>query len=244
MKKNEANIFVFIASIIIGVLISTNIGVTKGNARVFLNAKQYKDALDEKNRLLNDISDIRKQSSEYTKKIDQYKYSDKTQSEITNDFLEEIKQNEMITGTREVKGQGIKVTLNDISTDFDVSSEDENYFERELRLIHYSDMIQIFNDLRNAGAEAISINGLRVTDRTEVYCNGAFLRINGVKIAAPFYISAVGDKEVLYNYMMSNENYLKSLMMRKIDVSVQKTDEVNIPAYNGEMETNYIKNIK
>lgn len=80
----------------------------------------------------------------------------------------------MITGTREVKGQGIKVTLNDISTDFDVSSEDENYFERELRLIHYSDMIQIFNDLRNAGAEAISINGLRVTDRTEVYCNGAF----------------------------------------------------------------------
>lgn len=33
-------------------------------------------------------------------------------------------------------------------------------------------------------------------------------------------------------------------MMRKIDVSVQKTDEVNIPAYNGEMETNYIKNIK
>lgn len=244
MKKNEADIFVFIASIIIGILISNNISVTKGNTRVFLNSKQYKDALDEKNKLISDISSIRGQAYEYTKKIDEYRYPDKTQSEVRNGFLKEIEQNEMINGMKEVKGQGVKITLNDVSTDFDVSSEDEDYFERQLRLVHYSDMIQVLNDLRNAGAEAISINDLRVTDRTEVYCNGAFLRINGVKIAAPFYISAVGDKEVLYNYMLSNENYLKSLMMRKIDVSVQKTNEINIPAYNGEIKIDYLKNVK
>lgn len=244
MKKNEANIFIFIASIIIGVLISVNISFTKGNTRVFLNAKQYKDALDEKNRLINDISGIRRQVYEYTEKIDEYKYSDKPQNEVKSGFLKEIEQNEMINGMKEVKGQGIKITLNDVSTDFDVSSEDEDYFERQLRLVHYSDMIQILNDLRNSGAEAISINDLRVTDRTEVYCNGAFLRINGVKIAAPFYISAVGDKEVLYNYMMSSENYLKSLMMRKIDVSVEKTNEMVIPAYNGIMKIDYLKNVK
>ncbi len=48
MRNNEATIFIFIASIAIGILISMNISFKKVNARTFLNVKQYQEALNEK----------------------------------------------------------------------------------------------------------------------------------------------------------------------------------------------------
>lgn len=244
MKNSEANVFVLIASIIIGILVSTNINMSNGKSMVFLDAKQYKEALDNKNKLLNDIANLKKQYYEYNKKMGDYKYSNKTQDEILQGFNNEIEGNKLMIGLVGVKGEGIKITLDDISSEFDTNEFDESFIERQLKLVHNTDMIQVVNDLHNAGAEAISINGLRLIDMSEIYCNGAFLRINGIKIAAPFYISAIGDKEVLSNYMLSNENYLKGLMLRRINVIVEKEDNIDIPAYLGDIKTNFIKDLK
>lgn len=239
MKRNEANIFVFIASIIIGVLISTNIGVNKGTNRVFLSAKQYKDAYDTKNKLIRDISSLTDSYNEYFTKINSYKYGDKSRKEVIDEISKEIDNNSAVLGTVDVHGQGIKLTLNDASNDFVASPEDY-----DIAIIHNTDIIQVLNDLKNSGAEALSINGIRIIDRTEVYCNGAFLRVNGVKIAAPFQILAIGDKEVMKNYMLLNENYLKSLELRKIDVEVEQMDDIVIPAYDGKLKYTYLKNSK
>lgn len=244
MKKNEANVFVFIASIIIGILVSTNINISTGKNIVFLDAKQYREAYDSKNKLLTEIANLKQQYYEDDRKISEYKYSDKTQGEVLQEFNNEIEKNNLVIGLVGVKGEGIKITLDDISSNFDTNEFDESFIERQLKLVHNTDMMQVVNDLHNAGAEAISINGLRLTDTSEIYCNGAFLRINGVKIAAPFYISAIGDKEVLSNYMLSNENYLKGLILRRINVTVDKEDDIDIPAYVGEIKTNFIKNSK
>jgi uncharacterized protein YlxW (UPF0749 family) len=98
------------------------------------------------------------------------------------------------------------------------------------------------NDLKNAGAEAISINGHRMVDTSEIYCSGPFLRVNGIKIASPFSIYAIGNKDVLYNYMMSNENYLKVMMTRKIVAVVTKSDSIKVPAYSGDYKVEFMKN--
>lgn len=68
--------------------------------------------------------------------------------------------------------------LNDAN---DKDIENSLAFEKALRLVHDMDIMQVINDIKNSGAEAISINGQRVVDKTEIYCSGAFLRINGVK---------------------------------------------------------------
>lgn len=239
MKKNEANIFVFIASIIIGILISSNFSLSKGSTWVFLSAKQYKDAYDKKNQLIGDISNLKDKYNEYMSKINNYKYGEKTQDEVLSGFKKEIQDNSLVLGSSDVHGPGIKITLNDSSGNFS-----EDVIDEELSIIHNTDMIQVINDLKNAGAEAISINGQRVTDRTEVYCNGAFLRVNGVKIAAPFYILAIGDKDVLKNYMLSEENYLKGLMLRGIEVDVEQDDEIKINSYSWGIKDKFMKNVK
>jgi uncharacterized protein YlxW (UPF0749 family) len=236
MKNNEANIFVFIASIIIGILISMNISFSKKSDRVFLSTKQYQDAYNYKNKLYNDISGLMDQYSEYSAKLKKYKSNESNQVQIDNTIQEELNQNNLLLGKVPVEGEGLLITLRDGNT-----QNVQDSFEAQLRLVHNTDIIQVINDLKNAGAEAISINGQRLVQQSEIYCSGPFIRVNGIKTPVPFLISAIGNKEVLYNYMMSNENYLKSLMTRKIKVNVVSMDDIKIPKFNGEEKKDFIK---
>ncbi|HBC95228.1 MAG TPA: division initiation protein [Clostridium sp.] len=238
MKSNEANIFVFIASVIIGILISMNISFTKGstNKRVILSAKQYQDAYNYKNRLQSQISDLSEQYSENYDKLKKYEDNEQNKTQVVSEINQELNKNNIELGKVAVEGQGIKIFLNDAAMEDGLDA-----FQYQMRLVHNTDVIQVINDLKNAGAEAISINGHRMVDVSEVYCSGPFLRVNGVKIASPFSIYAIGNKDVLYNYMMSNENYLKILMTRKIVVKVTKEKSITIPAYNGDYKVEFMK---
>lgn len=239
MKNNEANIFVFIASIIIGILISMNMSFVKGNTskRVFLSAKQYQDAYNYKNQLYNQISALSEQYRDNYNKLNKYKDNEQNETQIVTEINQELNQNNMELGKVAVEGQGIKIFLNDA-----VMEDGLDAFQYQMKLVHNTDVIQVINDLKNAGAEAISINGHRMVDTSEIYCSGPFLRVNGVKIASPFSIDAIGNKDVLYNYMISNENYLKILMTRKIVVKVTKSNKIKIPVYNGDYKIQFMKN--
>lgn len=237
MKNNEANILVFIASIIIGILISMNISFSKQTNRIVLNAKQYQDAYNYKNGLYSEITGLINQYNDYASKVKKYKNDSENREKITTSMKEELNENNIVLGRVPLQGQGVLITLDDGNT-----KDASNQFEYQLRIIHNTDIIQVINDLKNAGAEAISLNGQRIIDRSEVYCSGPFLRINGIKIAAPFVIYAIGNKDVMYNYMISNENYLKSLTVRNINVDVKQINNVKVPAYNGEEKIGFMKN--
>lgn len=239
MRNNEANIFVFIASAIIGTLVAMNLSITRDSKRVFLNSKEYHDAYSYKNQLLNDISNLNDQYIEYLDKLKKYESNNKDTKRMVGEIDKEIENNNNLIGLTKVKGTGIKITLTDITGELP-----DDFVERQLKIIHDTDMIQVINDLKNAGAEAISINGLRLIDKSSVACNGAFLRINGVQVRGPFYIYAIGNKETLKSYMLADEGYLKSLMLRGIDVQVERRDNITIPTYNGEIKNNYVKSIK
>lgn len=239
MKSNEANIFVFIASVIIGVLISMNISLVDDgtNKRVFLSAKQYQDAYNYKNQLHNQILALSQQYSDNYNKLKKYEDNEENEAQVVAEIKQELNQNNMELGKMPVEGQGIKIFLNDAAME-----DGLNAFQYQMRLVHNTDVIQVMNDLKNAGAEAISINGHRMVDTSEIYCSGPFLRVNGIKIASPFSIYAIGNKDVLYNYMMSNENYLKVMMTRKIVAVVTKSDSIKVPAYSGDYKVEFMKN--
>lgn len=239
MRSNEANIFVFISSLIIGVLISTSISIPKkgenSSKSVFLSAQQYEDAYNYKNKLRSEILDYIREYNDFSTKLKKYTQDDTDQLQVKNNINEELEQDEMILGKKDVEGQGIAIDINDGVTNDSMSS-----FQYQMRIVHNTDIMQVINDLRNSGAEAISINGNRIIDRSEIYCSGPFLRVNGTKIAAPFIIYAIGNKGVLHSYMMSNENYLKIMMTRKIYVKLSEIDKVRISAYSGEYKTEFM----
>ncbi|MFL0269605.1 DUF881 domain-containing protein [Candidatus Clostridium radicumherbarum] len=238
MKNNEASLFIFMACIIVGILISLNINFNRTNNRVFLSTKQYQDANEAKNKLIGEISDLDQQSLMLNSKLSKYKSAGKNQTTVISSIENELDQNKMQIGEEDVKGEGIIITLKDVSNESYYNIEDPNLIDK---IIHNSDLYNIINDLRNAGAEAISINGQRVTDRTSVYCDGTLIAVNGVKITTPFYINAIGDKDILKNYMLSDDNsYLKFMMDRTISVNIEQSMDIKIQAASFDITKDFL----
>lgn len=150
-----------------------------------------------------------------------------------------IKDGNKILGLTEVTGNGLIITINDNQ---DISLN--NWFaDPNLLLTHDTDLIRVVNELKNAGAEAISINEQRLVTTSAIECDGNIIKVNGEKIGAPFTIKAIGLPEVLINvdrvggyldYLKDSPRYLK--------VSVEKmTDKktITIPKYTGVIKFQY-----
>lgn len=238
MKNNEATLFVFIASIIIGLLISLTFNFNYSTNRIILDSKQYEEAYNERNKLMNDISNLRDQYNVLYSKAQKYKNDIKDTNGVLDGIEDELYQSKLVIGTTSVEGEGIEITLKD--QEF---KSTDNLTEKEMKsgLVHDFDLISVVNDLRNAGAEAISINGQRVVQSTEILCGGPYVYINGVKVLGPFHISAIGNKSVLKEYMLMDQNYLKILIQRKIKVDVTENNKLQIPAYDGKLKKKYLK---
>ncbi len=232
MRVNEANIFLFIAAIIIGVLIAMNISLD--GEKKYLDVVQYQDAYDERTKLQNEISDLEDEYHNINKKINKYKKSDKTQYEVMKEITEELNINKMTLGQVPVEGDGVKITLND---------------DPELMLgvpykwsmvIHDTDLVMVINDFKNAGAEAIAINGHRISDSTSILCSGATIDLDGIKIITPFYIVAIGNKSVIENFLETQTNHIKDLEARNCFVEVEPVFGEKLPAYTGKLKTQYL----
>ena len=242
MRYNEAKIFVFIASIIIGILIALNISFSREEKQIFLNSKDYQNAYVYRNQLINDISNLNEIKTNYNRKLSKYNVNEQDNQKIVEEVKTELEENKTNAGFVDMEGPGLSIMMEDASRDFE--DDNQNPIERHLKLIHNTDMIQVVNDLLNAGAEAISINGHRVISSSSIFCNGLFLRINGVQIGTPFYIKVIGNKEVIKNYILSEKSYVKSLILRGIKIEIEEKDNIVVPAFYGKTENKFIKTIK
>ena len=90
-----------------------------------------------------------------------------------------------------------------------------------------------------AGAEAFSVNGQRIVSTSAIRCVGPVIQINGVNIAAPFTISAIGEPDTLVGALNLRGGIMSDIKEAKIDVTVEKHDEVIIPAYDKVIEYQY-----
>jgi uncharacterized protein YlxW (UPF0749 family) len=241
MKSNEASLFVFIASIIIGILISLNINFNRTYNRVFLTTKQYQDAYNQRNKLRADINNLQDNYVELYDKLRKFQYGAEDINNVDQEIKSELDKNKMLLGKTDLEGEGILITLKDVSNDLFYNEEDPFILDK---IVHNYDIVYVINDLRNAGAEAISVNGQRVIDRSEVICDGPLLNINGVKITSPFYVSAIGNKDGLKKYMLSDDNYLKFMISREINIEVKELDNIKIQAYYHELSKDFTSVVK
>ena len=104
---------------------------------------------------------------------------------------EEIKKGNKMIGLSEVTGPGVIVTLSDSK------QETNSVLNPSSLLVHDADVLSVINELKNAGAEAISINEQRLVPTSSISCGGNIIDINGEKVGAPFEIKAISIE--IYN---------------------------------------------
>ena len=132
-----------------------------------------------------------------------------------------------------MEGEGIIVKLEDSSA---TAKAGEN---PNLYLIHDDDLLKVINELRAAGAEAISINGQRLIGTSEIRCAGPTLSVNNVRSAPPFEIRAIGDSKSLESAIRMRGGVAETLKVWGIQLEVSTSQSVYIPAYKGTASHNY-----
>ncbi len=100
------------------------------------------------------------------------------------------------TGLLAVHGPGIRVTVEN------APNADANQAVRD------SDLAMLANGLWTAGAEAISINGQRLTAMSAIRNSGVPIEVNGVGIAPPYTVLAIGDMGSLQSAFIDSSSGL------------------------------------
>ncbi len=139
---------------------------------------------------------------------------------------EELKKAEEIAGLTEVSGPGVTIMLTD--SDIEIGA----VLDASRLIVHDIDILSVINELKNAGAEAISINDQRIVSTTGIICGGNIIDINGQKVGAPFEIKAIGLPEQLAAVDRPG-GYLDIMRQDSIQVEFEKVDNLTIPKYSG-----------
>ena len=153
-------------------------------------------------------------------------------SDTSSNTQKQLKTLNALNGTIDVKGNGIIITVADNTN---VTSQTVGVFDNISNyLIHDRDLLMLVNELKNAGAEAISINDERIINTTSITCDGNVILINGNKISSPFEIKAIGSQEALLGALQRPGGYLEQqLEGYGLVTKVEKQENITIYKYSG-----------
>jgi uncharacterized protein YlxW (UPF0749 family) len=150
-------------------------------------------------------------------------------------LVADLSQLELAAGTVPVRGPGLVLTVDDAAVQVDpnnpvvdprtgAGSDQGKVIARDLQII--------VNGLWQAGAEAISVNGHRLTARAAIRFAGEAILVDYRPLVRPYTISAIGDPGSLSVEFASNDggSYLQSLKANyKIRGDIQERDSVVVP---------------
>jgi uncharacterized protein YlxW (UPF0749 family) len=109
-------------------------------------------------------------------------------------------------------------------------------------LVKYLDLQDVVNLLWSANAEAVSVNGQRVVATTSFFTAGTDVLLNGVHLASPYHIEAIGDGSH-FNDVFSSPDTLAELKSRKeiyqLKLHWQSERSLSLPAYDGAFIVRY-----
>lgn len=150
---------------------------------------------------------------------------------------DDLKSAKLLAGLTPVQGPGVVVTLND----------SKNPFPGGLppgmtppNIIHDTDINQVVNELKAAGAEAVSVNDQRLVAVSPVRCAGPTVFVNNTAQTPPYLIKAIGDSKTLaaaLNLHGGIADQIKSFDKGMFGVDTAK--HLVIPAYSGAVQPKY-----
>lgn len=168
-----------------------------------------------------ELKDTNSKILDYTTKIED--------NEEASELLEaELEKSRLILGKTDVVGDGVVITL----------SDGENKIEA-------SDLIELVNDLWFAGAETISINGVRIVNMTEFVDVAGYIIVKPrQRIVSPYVVKVIGDQTYLTSTLsLKNSGFIDIQNSNGKKVTMEQQRNIKISAYSDTLEPKYIKEV-
>lgn len=166
--------------------------------------------------LQEELSELQNELNEIEDMIASY---DEDREERINSLMVQIENLRKMVGSVKVTGPGVEVTLKDSSYVPD-SANPNDY------IVHEHHVQMVVDELLIAGAEAIAINGYRISDQSYIQCVGPVIRIDGNTSFAPFVITAIGDAELLNDSLNLIGGVKDQIVSDYIDFRIQQKNEI------------------
>ena len=136
------------------------------------------------------------------------------------------------TGLTAVSGSGLRVSLQDAPTN---RPQPDGIVADDL-VVHQQDLEGVINALWAGGAEAMTLQGQRVTTLTAFRCVGNVLSLHGRVYSPPYTVEVIGDPTKLQQALDDSptiEVYREYVDAVGLGYEVRKLDELTLPAYDG-----------
>ena len=228
MKKDkQISIFFGFICFILSFAIILQIRALKTTNSPFLKIEADNELRNEVLRLKEKYDNASKQLEKAEKKLIKVREQIVSNDEDLQNKQQEIKNSNEVIGLTDVVGPGVIITIK------------TKQIDNQLK----EDIDAIMNELKNSGAEAISINDERIIFNSSIVCNENNIEVNGAIIQSPFEIKAVGDSKLIYNDLVRPGGYIELINERMQKVEIIKANRINIKRYTGKMSMDYMRNV-
>lgn len=170
-----------------------------------------KNLNDKRAALLTEVDDLSKKRSTIVEKVN-------TGVSIKTSVENDLKELDKANGTSALTGPGIAISI---------TTSDNS--------IMYLDLVDVINELWATGAEAISVNDIRITNNTSIVDiqDGAktAVAVDGSKLLSPITIKALGDAKALESGVSLTGGVFYNLStLYNIHPEIRQETKLTIPA--------------
>lgn len=172
-----------VATVVFGLLVATAAVQTSRNASTDETSRstllgRVEDGRERLTSLQRQIADVRTENADLTSDLERL-----TSAEAA--AAVELEQLRLTTGYGAARGPGVRIVVAD-SPDGDAEGR-----------VRTADLRQLVTGLWEAGAEAVSVNGLRLTTRSAIVTSGGAINVNTRSLTPPYVVEALGDTRTL-----------------------------------------------
>ena len=169
-------------------------------------------------RILADLGDeadaLTRQVAELRVKLSRYRTSARTEELAVRDARETLADLRVLSGIVPVEGPGLSITIDDPGAE-----------------VGWEAMLDLIQELRDAGAEAIAVGETRVIASTWLGPASKGIAIGGQAVAAPYGIAAIGPPEELEQAMGLPGGPLTVIgASPRVEVRIQTEEVLRLPA--------------
>ena len=237
-KRVVAAITLGIVCFVLTIAIFVQIKTTNNSNSTVAQTMEENDLRDQVLRMKEKYDNIYAELQNATKKLEQVRENATKDDSEAKAKQEELRLNNMLLCQSDMTGEGVIITLKDGTTN---NSDVLSSLTATDVIVHNSDLLQIVNDLKNAGAEAISINGERIVQTSSITCEGIIIKINNKKLGSPYVIKAIGSAATLETSLSIPDGYLDIMKNDGVIVDIKKSDGLTVKKYDGVITTKYLE---
>jgi uncharacterized protein YlxW (UPF0749 family) len=233
MKKDS--IWIGLVCIILGIAIAIQFKVVQRN---YLNGVsphvKSTELINEVSKLRSDKDVLQKELATLELKIKEIETSAADENVLIKRISDDLEKYKMFSGLTDVMGPGIEINVDNPPKELGITYEINIVYD-------YDSLLSLINELNAAGAEAISINGQRLTAVSEIRAAGNNININSVPQSAPFTIKAIGHPETLEGAINQRFGIVNSIRDKGYLLEIKPNESLTIEKYNGIVDFQYAK---